>query len=498
MAAVDLGSNSFHMVVARLQQGQLAIVDRLREMVRIASGLDARGGLDPGAQERALDCLRRFGERLRDMQAHQVRVVGTNTLRRARRAESFLTMAEEALGHPVEIISGIEEARLIYVGVSHHVPNAEGQMLVIDIGGGSTELIIGKGYEPQHLESLFIGCVELSSRFFSEGKVTAKRFAKARLAARLELRPVIAGFRSLGWDAAVGSSGTIRAAERVARSLGLIEGGLTVDALESLIGEIIRAKNIRNLRLPDFDVQRAPVFSGGLAILVEVMAGLEIDQLQVSDGSLREGLLYDMLGRIQHQDARDRSISAMQQRYHVDGAQASRVEATALSLLEQIQESWGLQEESLERILGWSARLHEVGLDIAHSKYHQHGAYLIANADLPGFGRLEQQLLAILVGCHRRKIERFDTQEIPGMRKQAFRLMILLRLAVLLNRSRSPVESPEIQLKPSSRGLEIRFPEEWLARNHLTRADLDQERVWLQSVGLKLKVRTLAQEASES
>ena len=492
MAAVDLGSNSFHMVVARLQHGQLTIIDRLREMVRIASGLDARAGLDRRTQEHALDCLRRFGERLRDMQAHQVRVVGTNTLRRARRAENFLTSAEEALGHPVEIISGIEEARLIYVGVSHHAPNADGQMLVIDIGGGSTELIIGKGYEPRRLESLFIGCVELSSRFFDGGKASAKRFEKARLAVRLELRPVVARFRSMGWETAVGSSGTIRAAERVTRALGLIQGGLTIDALEGLIGEIIRAKGLRNLQLPDFDAQRGPVFSGGLAILVEMMACLKIDELNVSDGALREGLLYDMLGRIQHQDARDRTISAMQQRYHVDEAQAKRVEATASLLLRQVAEAWNLQDESLERILGWAARLHEVGLDIAHTKYHQHGAYLIANVDLPGFGRLEQRLLSILVGSHRRKIERFDTDDIPqGMRKTAFRLMILFRLAVLLNRSRSPMESPEIRLKASTRALEIRFPREWLAENHLTRADVAQERIWLQSLGFKLRVGTL-------
>lgn len=492
MAAVDLGSNSFHMVVARLQQGQLTIVDRLREMVRIASGLDARGRLDRESQERALDCLRRFGERLRDMHAHQVRVVGTNTLRRARRADKFLALAEEALGHPVEVISGIEEARLIYIGVSHHVPNADGQMLVIDIGGGSTELIIGKGYEPQRLESLYIGCVELSSRFFGRGKASAKRFDKARLAVRLELSPVMARFRSMGWDIAVGSSGTIRAAENVARSLGLIEGGLTLGALETLISEIIDARGVRNLRLPEFNVQRGPVFAGGLAILVETMACLEIDELHVSEGSLREGLLYDMLGRIQHQDARDRTISAMQQRYHVDEAQANRVEATALQLLDQVAKPWKLEGESMKRTLVWAARLHEVGLDIAHSKYHQHGAYLIANADLPGFGKLEQQLLSILVGCHRRKIERFETDSIPSsMRRSAFRLMILFRLAVLLNRNRSPTDSPEFRLDVSDRSLEIRFRKKWLARNHLTRADLDQEKSWLESVGFRLRVRTL-------
>ena len=219
MAAVDLGSNSFHMVVARNQHGEPSIVDRLREMVRLASGLDAEGSLDAASQERALACLRRFGQRLRDMRAHQVRVVGTNTLRRASNGEAFLAKAEEALGHPVEVISGIEEARLIYLGVSHHTDSTDGANLVIDIGGGSTELIIGEGYEPQHLESLYVGCVGVSRAHFDDGKLSAKRFERARLAVRLELRPVAAAFRRRGWKRAIGSSGTVRAACDIAQEL---------------------------------------------------------------------------------------------------------------------------------------------------------------------------------------------------------------------------------------------------------------------------------------
>ena len=295
MAAVDLGSNSFHMIVARLRHGQFTIVDRIREMVRLASGLDSGGKLSEAVAGRALDCLGRFGERLQEVHASRVRVVGTNTLRRATRARGFLKAAQAALGHPVEVISGIEEARLIYLGVSHHVPSAGEQMLVIDIGGGSTELIVGEGYEPRYLESLFMGCVGLSRRYFAGGEVSRARFGRARLAARLELQPVIATFQSLGWKSAVGSSGTIRAAEHAARSMGLIEGGLTVDAVETLIGEVVRAGGVAELGLPDFNPRRAPVFPGGLAILREAMAGLGIDELQVSDGALREGLLHDML-----------------------------------------------------------------------------------------------------------------------------------------------------------------------------------------------------------
>lgn len=495
MAAVDLGSNSFHMVLARLHHGQLTIVDRLREMVRIASGLDKRSRLDYVTQERALDCLRRFGERLRDMQAHQVRVVGTNTFRKARRSKNFMKAAEEALGHPVDVISGIEEARLVYLGVSHHVAQVDGPILVIDIGGGSTELIIGEGHEPKRLESLFMGCVELSSRFFDHGKFTRRRFARARLAARLELRPVAAQFHRTGWQMAVGSSGTIRAAARVARNLGFLEAGITVEALEAIIEEMIKARHIERLQLPEFNVERAPVFSGGLAILVETMICLGIEELAVSEGALREGLLYDMLGRIQHEDARDRSIRAMQLRFHGDEAQSERVRATALELQNQVREPWRLNDESLERVLGWAAQVHEVGLDISHAKYHEHGAYLIANTDLPGFGRLEQVLLSILVGYQRRKIDSFDIGELPaGWREKAIRLTILFRLAVLLNRSRSPAELPEIRLLPSSRSLRVRFPKEWLASNYLTQADLKQERVWLKGIGFRLRIGTFAQD----
>ncbi len=497
MAAVDLGSNSFHMVVARLRHGQFIIIDRIREMVRLASGLDAKGRLSEDAAERALGCLGRFGERLTDVQAGRVRVVGTNTLRQATRARGFLKAAQALLGHPVEVISGIEEARLIYLGVSHHMPSAGDQMLVMDIGGGSTELIIGEGYQPKYMESLFMGCVGLSERYFKHGAASAERFRKARLAARLELQPVIATFQSMGWQSAVGSSGTVRAAERAARSLGLIERGLTVDAVETIIDEVTRAGGVQQLGLSGFNPQRTPVFPGGIVILLEAMAGLGIDELQVSDGALREGLLYDMLGRIRRHDARDRTIEGLQLRFNVDRAQAQRVESSVLSLLSQVESDWDLKGEFHARVLAWAARLHELGLDIAHAKYHRHGAYLIANADLPGFNTLEQHLLAIVVGHHRRKLDGFDTSALPSsMREAALRLTVLFRMAVLLNRSRKTVEFPPIMLCASGKRLRALFDRAWLLQNHLTRADLKQEQAWLKAAGVKFRFGH--QEDSES
>ncbi len=428
LAAVDLGSNSFHMVVARTHQGHPSIVDRLREMVRFASGLDEHGYLDDASQERALNTLRRFGQRLRDMHAHQVRVVGTNTLRRARNADVFLAKAEAALGHPVEVISGIEEARLIYLGVSHHIDSKDGRNLVVDIGGGSTELIVGEGYEPKRLESLYIGCVGLSKEHFGDGKLSQKRFDRARVAARLELTPVAAAFRRYGWTRAIGSSGTVRAAHDVAHELKLVDSGISLSALEKIIAELIAARRIEDAKLPGLAADRAPVFAGGVAILAEVMSTLKIERLQISGGALREGLLYDMLGRLQDEDARERSILAMQRRYHVDVEQAARVESTAAALLGQVVRSWQLSDERYRQLLVWAGRLHEVGLDIAHARYHHHGGYLLANSDMQGFARLEQSLLAALVTLHRRKLDDPFVDELPvEWRVPAFRLIVLLR-----------------------------------------------------------------------
>jgi exopolyphosphatase/guanosine-5'-triphosphate,3'-diphosphate pyrophosphatase len=489
IAAVDLGSNSFHMVVARESHGHLAIVDRLREMVRLASGLNEHGFLDSTSQERALACLRRFGQRLRDMHAHQVRVVGTNTLRRARNSGEFLAAAERALGQPVEVISGMEEARLIYLGVSHHTDTTEGTNFVLDIGGGSTELIIGEGYEPKHLESLSIGCVGLSKAYFGDGRLSDKRFARARLAARLELRPIAATFRRLGWSRAFGSSGTVRAARDVANALRIAETGVTPSALETIIAEMIKARRIEDLKLPGLAADRAPVFAGGIAIFAEVMSALKINEIEISGGALREGLLYDMLGRLYNEDARERTIQDMQRRYHVDTEQAVRVETTAALLLDQVAQRWALEDPRYRQLLVWAARLHEVGLDIAHSRYHQHGGYLLANADLPGFVRLEQQLLATLVAFHRRKLDGLSFDEVPDLwRRPTFRLIVLLRLAVLLNRSRGPVDLPHVDLLPSNDVLAIRFPADWLAGNPLTEADLEQERGWLEARGFELRV----------
>ncbi len=486
IAAVDLGSNSFHMVVARNQRGNLAIIDRLREMVRLAGGLDDEGNLSEEAQQRALECLARFGQRLVDFQAHNVRAVGTNTLRRARNRRDFLAEAESALGFPIEVVAGVEEARLVYLGALHTLPAQGQRRLVVDIGGGSTELVVGEGVEPLALESLYMGCVGMSQQFFSDGRINAKNMDAARMYARLELRPVKASFRSLGWSVAIGTSGTIRTVQEVQRQMSG-EPHITRDGLSGIIDALTGAGKIKKLSLPGLSAERAPVFPGGVAILAEVFETLRLESMTAADGALREGILFDMLGRLSDEDARVRTVRDMERRYHVDGDQATRVEETALSILDQVMEAWLLSSALARQMLGWASRLHEIGLDIAHAQYHRHGAYLLEHADMPGFPSQEQMLLALLVLNHRRKLALGAIAGIAvGWQQKCVKLIVILRLAVLLNRTRAPAFLPAFQLVPGTDALEIRFPPGWLSEHPLTRADLQREVGYLRTAGIDL------------
>jgi exopolyphosphatase/guanosine-5'-triphosphate,3'-diphosphate pyrophosphatase len=489
LAAVDLGSNSFHMIVARYHHGQLIVVDRLREMVRLAAGLDEQGRLSRESTQRALQCLERFGQRLHDMRAESVRVVGTNTLRRARRRGVFLERARDALGHPIEIISGVEEARLIYLGVAHTTPQESGHRLVVDIGGGSTELIIGEGFAAQRLESLYMGCVSLSGRFFPGGEITEKRMKKARTAAQLELEPVAARFKRSEWDIAYGASGTLRSIADVLQAREPANAHVDRAGLEWLLQETLRAGEASRLRLPGLAPERQEVLPGGLAIIIEVFDRLGIETMRVAEGALREGLLYDLLGRLTDEDARVRSVRAMEGRFHVDVVQADRVEATALGFLRQVRADWKLDDLLAEPVLGWAARLHEIGLDISHSHYHRHGAYLLQHADLPGFPHQEQQLLAAIVGSHRRKLQLGLLDDLmPPWHTKALYLIVLLRLAVLLHRGRGPRSLPDIRLAVQGKSAEIAVPRGWLGEHPLTAIDLEQEADYLAAAGFRLRV----------
>ena len=480
VAAIDLGSNSFHMIVASLRQGELVVVDRLREMVRLAAGLTPDRFLTEEAQKKALDCLQRFGQRLRDMPSGSVRAVGTNTLRVARNSAQFLVQAEQALGHPIEIIAGIEEARLIYQGVANSLNNDGKRRLVMDIGGGSTEYIIGVDQAPLQKESLRMGCVSMSLNHFNDGKITAKRFKRAVIAAQAELEPFENAFRHGTWEQAIGASGTMRTVEKLLVSNGWSKEGITLEGLNQLIEAMYDAGHCDKLQLPELSNDRKPILPGGVAIIYASFKSLQIPKMKVADGALREGLIYDLLGRINHEDVRDRTVAALASRFHVDQEQASRVCQTLADFSRQVLPMGGVEREDAETWLNWAAGLHEIGIDIAHSNYHRHGAYIIENGDLPGFSRQDQKLLATLVRFHRRKLIPKSFKElVKPWDIAAFPMTLLFRLSVLLHRSRQPTPLPAITLAMTENRIILRFPKNWLKDHPLTAADLEQEAGYL-------------------
>jgi exopolyphosphatase/guanosine-5'-triphosphate,3'-diphosphate pyrophosphatase len=489
VAAVDLGSNSFHMVVASLADEQLKIIDRLRERVALAEGLDENERLRPKVAERALACLERFGQRLAHMPAGAVRVVGTNTMRQVRDGHAFLERAQVALGRRIEIISGREEARLIYLGVTHASADDSRRKLVVDIGGGSTECILGEGHEPLETDSLQMGCVGYSLKYFPGGEINAERMQRAQIAAGLELQGLARRYKRLGWETCIGSSGTIVACEEMVRLSGWSDDGLTDKAMRKLRKALLDAGHCDNLSLPALQADRAPVLAGGVAILCAVFKILDVDVMRASPGALREGVLYDLLGRMRHEDVREQTIRAFARRYNVDLEQAGRVERTALSLLDQVREPWDLHSSHHQRLLSWGARLHEIGLSIAYSGYHRHGAYIAANSDMPGFSRQDQQVLALLIEAHRRKPSRESFDALPSdVRGAALRLCMLLRIAVRLHRSRAPRAAPALRLYARREQLRLEFDGGWLAQHPLSRADLEEEVAQARMLGVELLV----------
>lgn len=489
VAAVDLGSNSFHMLVAKIVDGRIHVVDKLRELVVLADGLDAQRKLDAKTQVRALACLERFGQRLRDLKHGAVRAVGTNTMRQVRDGGRFVAKAQKALGHPIDVIPGKEEARLVYLGVAHDLSDDAGRRLVVDIGGGSTECILGERFEPQETHSLFMGCVTYTRRFFGSGNITDKALDKAFVAALLEMRSIKRRFLNLGWETCVGSSGTILTIAQILKANGWSERGITAKGLKRLRRALLDARTTRRLDLNGLPEERRATLPGGAAILSAIFESLQIERMDPSGGSLREGVIYDLLGRIHHEDVRDRTIKALAERYHVDLEQAARVERTAQQLFQGVAEAWEIDVEDGARSLSWASRLFEVGMSIAYSGYHKHGAYLVANSDMPGFSRDDQHLLAAIIRSHRGKLRDETFAELSSSRARlARRLAIVLRLAVLLNRSRTARALPPLGVAVSRRGLRLALSRDWLREHPLTRADLDAEAAVLARERFQLEV----------
>lgn len=489
VAAVDLGSNSFHMIVCSINKGQLQTIDRLKEMVRLASGLNAKNVLDEPTQQRALACLERFGQRIQNFPQNNVRIVGTNTLRTAKNAEQFLLKAEKAVGYPIHIISGIEEARLIYQGVAHSLQSNANRRLVMDIGGGSTEYIIGTNSQPSQKESLRMGCVTVSNRFFADGEISPQRFQKATIYVNQQLSSYKNLFNHKNWDEAIGASGSIRAIRKVLLATEWSPGGITPEGLEKLKKHVLNCKHTSEIDLPELDPERLPVFIGGLVILYATFKTLNITTMSVSDGALREGLIYDYLGAMFNHDVRSETVKLLSEHYHTDNLQSERIQKTVDDILAQLQPFLGAQSKMMAQYLSWAADLHEIGRNIAHSQYHKHGAYIIKHGDLAGFSQQNQNLLSILVLAHRRKIPQKEIKKLPPpWNKSAIYMVIILRLAVLLLRNRSHTSLPEFKISLEKGEVILQFPEGWLENAPLTQADLAQEVDYLAKANFNLQI----------
>jgi len=488
LAAVDLGSNSFRLQVARVVDDQIYPLDSLREPVRLAAGITADKRLDEASQQRALDALKRFGERLRGLPPEAVRAVGTNALRMAKNAREFLVKAEAALGFPIEVVAGKEEARLIYLGVAHSLPVTDERRLVVDIGGGSTECIIGAAYRPQRLESLYMGCVSYSLRFFPGGKLTKGNFKQAETAARLELQSIARDFSAGRWKEAVGSSGTARALGDILEANGWSQGGIGADGLERLRSALLKAAELDRLDLPGLRPDRVPVLPGGFAIMAAAFSALRIEHMTLATGAMRQGVLYDLLGRFHDRDMRDSTVAQFMKRYHVDTGQALGVDSLAQSLLRQFSGELQAERGYPLHLLSWASRLHEIGLSVAHSGYHKHSAYILQYADMPGFSRMEQAHLSLLVLAHRGTMEKMKGQISSSL---DLAMVMALRLAVLFHRSRSDVRLPPFEARCEGKRFQLGLDTAWLAASPLTAAALMEEVKEWRKLGVALDIAAL-------
>ncbi len=490
IAAVDLGSNSFHMIIGSDDDHGISIIDRVREMVRLGADMDQRQRISPDAKHRALTCLANFCERLTGFDDDQVVVVGTNTLRKAANAGSFIRRAEETLGFPINVISGIEEARLIYTGVNYSLQEDRGRRMVVYIGGGSTEIIVGDGKELLDLKSMEMGCVSFTQRFMPKGKIDKKKMNQAILAAEVKLEPHIRKLREFGIADAIGSSGTARAIEQVVVAQDWSTAGITRTSLQKLRDSLITAGHINNVSLAGLSPERSPVFPGGVAILYAIFEVLGLEEMRISGGALREGALLELSGRRHRLDRRSQTVNELITRFHIDPRQSSQVRSTTRILFEFVAGDWSLKKHH-RKLLNWAAQLHEIGLSLTHSQYHKHGAYILKHMELAGFSRQDQDMISTLIRLQRKKFDLPLLAETPKSNRTALsRLAIILRMAVVLNRGRLPEQLPILNLKANERSITLLLPENWQDGRPLTMADLEKEARELRKAGYLLTVIT--------
>jgi exopolyphosphatase/guanosine-5'-triphosphate,3'-diphosphate pyrophosphatase len=486
-AAVDLGSNSFHLIIAEISNNQMHVIDSHKDMVRLANGLDNKGNLSEGKMYQAIDSLEKIGQRIQHIPKSHVRVVGTNTLRKAKNSDIFMTKASQALGKPIEIISGREEARILYLGVAHSLASDQGKRLVIDIGGGSTELIIGEEFNPLLRESLHMGCVSYTKKFFKNGEISLVQWQKAVLHAKRQLVPIIAKYIAKGWQLTIGASGSMRATAKVMAENGFSVGSIEENGLNQLVAKCLSLDTIDKLNeLSGLNPRRAPVFMGGLAIIKALFESLPIDFIQICSGALREGLVYDLSGRLHHNDIRKRTIDKLSNQFEIDKKQCQRVQQS-MDDLNQVS-NLRLMPAQIE-LLSWAAQLHELGLNISHSHFEEHAAYILINADMPGFSLQEQRELAVLFAVKRRKNEKEWLKKLSKQHNNFLKpLIIILRLAIVFNRPRIKFSKVIKKISFMNDAVQLEFKNEWLQDHPLTYADLLSEIKYLENLGVEMAI----------
>ncbi len=489
IAVLDIGSNSFHLVVVRVISGTVQILHKLKQKVRLAEGLSEEGFLSEEAIRRGLDTIKLFEKSISGFDPDSVRIVGTYTLRKAKNSHKFIKAARKVISYPVEIISGQEEARLIYQGVAH-THNLQGQTLVIDIGGGSTEFAIGANFEPKILRSLDMGCVSYTQRFFKNGKLTNKAFEQAITAAQQQLEKIEDKYLKLGWDTCIGASGSIESVMTMAcDKLDYCEHQLTLEQMERLQSYCVEKGELTALKLGEANEERRNVFPAGLAILIAVFRSLKIKHLEFSPSALREGVIYEMDESLHHNDVRERSVQSLATRYDVDTEQAGLVLDTCFNLYQQVKEDWDLVPDRVQSLLGWSALLHEIGLHIHSRGVQKHSSYILQHADMHGFNAEQQTFLSMMVRFHRKKIKLAELPELTQFRQiELLQCLILLRLSVLLNIKRQSNFVPDVRIEVDDHSIQLTFPNGWLAEHRVISADLEQEQYYLNNIGFKLTV----------
>jgi len=485
LAAIDLGSNSFHLIIAKSDFGELRPVQALAEKVQLGETSSA-AILTPGAIDRGLTCLERFKQLIDSTAPAKIRIVGTNALRRAKNRHDFIEPAEQILGAPIDVIYGREEARLIYLGVAHTLSDDEDTRLVVDIGGGSTEFILGERFEPLRLESLQMGCVSYGEAFFPDGGITKERFDAAYHRARIEVSHIRRNYHSECWQDAVGSSGTLRAIETLILTAGHREEGIDRASLGELKKQLLAFAHVDEINLEGLSESRRGVVTAGLAITMGIFDGLQIPLMRTSTGALREGVIYDLIGRFSHEDVRTRTISAMQQRYSVDQTIADLVTHRVTLLAEATRETWHLEPSDVA-LLEWSGALHEIGVAVSQKNYSQHSAYLVINTDLPGFAEQDQAIMAALIAGLKGKVRSEVLDPISKRKRQTVaRMMVLLRLAVILKHVEALEALPDLSVSASEETLTLTFPEQWGADHPLTTWEIEQSTSAMERLGVSV------------